>query len=315
MLSSINGRISGSFFELPEVLAANEHSFRRRIEHGCTAVLNGTVTCAEIYADGYLQPWELASEDLPPAAPGSASEHAGASRLSSHGPAAPSLSASEPANPLGGEQTRSDYLAHAPQRQYVVCIDPLGQLKWSRNCIERPPIQPPSHVIEVVTDAVSDRYLAYLRGKNISYIFAGLDPKGAPSPQPAIDLPLLMQKLVSHFGIRRLLVTGGGILNWSLLEAGLMDELHLFIASAAEPDPSIASTFDLSPAGSGFKPPPGADSPAGPATHSTDLRAHDPRAIPLQAIPLRLTSCEMIDENTLHVIYTRKSTGPAPDLL
>ncbi|MBS7622920.1 2,5-diamino-6-(ribosylamino)-4(3H)-pyrimidinone 5'-phosphate reductase [Candidatus Bathyarchaeota archaeon] len=44
-----------------------------------------------------------------------------------------------------------------------------------------------------------------------------------------VDLRLLMSRLRS-MGIRRLLVEGGGNVNWSLVELGLVDEIHVAVA-------------------------------------------------------------------------------------
>ena len=228
MLSSVNGRISGSFFDLPGTLAANEISFQTRQTYGCGAVMNGAITCAEIYADGFLD------------------------------------------EPSEEERTypREDFRAEAPETDFVVCIDPEGTLNWKKNYIERV-CQPRSHVIEVLAESAADSYIGMLRRMNISYIFCGRD---------RIDLRVVLRKLQDLFGIRKILVTGGGAMNWSLLEEGLMDELHLFVASAAEPDRGAASVFDG----------PGCAGDRSPA-----------------AVPLKLISAEVLDQDTLHLVYRR----------
>ena len=58
-----------------------------------------------------------------------------------------------------------------------------------------------------------------------------------------LDCTLLLDKLKEMFAIQRLMVAGGGITNWSFLSQGLLDELSLVLAPAADGDCSAASTF------------------------------------------------------------------------
>ena len=63
------------------------------------------------------------------------------------------------------------------------------------------------YVIELLTEQVSDAYLAFLQEMQISYLFVGKD---------TLDFTLAVQKLKKLFGIEKLKLSGGGILNWSL---------------------------------------------------------------------------------------------------
>lgn len=47
------------------------------------------------------------------------------------------------------------------------------------------------------------------------------------SPGSELDFPEILERLHREFAVRRLLVEGGGELNFALLRAGLVDELHL----------------------------------------------------------------------------------------
>ena len=85
--------------------------------------------------------------------------------------------------------------------------------------------RPDAHIIEVLTEAVSPAYLAYLQAQGISYLFAGRD---------RLDCALLAHKLHALFGVDRLMAAGGGILNASFLQAGLLDELSLVVAPVAD---------------------------------------------------------------------------------
>ncbi|MBE6629502.1 MAG: RibD family protein [Ruminococcaceae bacterium] len=102
---------------------------------------------------------------------------------------------------------------------YAVSVDPHGRLGWyGAQISDEDPGYDGAHVIEVLTDDVCDAYLAFLREKGISYVFCGKDK---------IDVPLLCRKLFELFGIRTLLVEGGGLTDSLFLSAELLDELSL----------------------------------------------------------------------------------------
>ncbi len=134
------------------------------------------------------------------------------------------------------EYSREDYIALTEEKDYIVSIDTKGILKWSANYIAKKG-RPKAHVIEVLTEAVSDDYLAYLRGFNISYVFAGKEQ---------LDCGLLLKKLKQKFFIERLMIAGGGRINWSFLQQGLMDELSVIIAPVADGSSTAASIFEKS---------------------------------------------------------------------
>jgi len=87
---------------------------------------------------------------------------------------------------------------------------------------------------------VTDRYLALLRTQRVSYLFGGKD---------RIDLPVVLRKLRARFGIRKLLLEGGGKINGSFLAAGLVDELSLLLAPVADGSIGTPTLFDAAPAG------------------------------------------------------------------
>ena len=93
------------------------------------------------------------------------------------------------------------------------------------------------HIIEVLTKEVSDEYLAYLRKLGISYIFAGKEQ---------LDPGLLLCKLKQKFSIERLLIAGGGAINWTFLQAGMIDELSLVMAPVADGSNTAVSIFEKS---------------------------------------------------------------------
>ncbi len=127
---------------------------------------------------------------------------------------------------------KTDFVAEHTQKTYAVAIDPSGKLNWEVNHIDT------EHVIEVLTEKVTAEYLDYLRSKNVSYIFGG---------KSAINLKLVVEKLNKLFGVKRMTVQGGGIVNGSFLNAGLIDELSLIIAPVADGEMGTSSVFDIPP--------------------------------------------------------------------
>lgn len=107
---------------------------------------------------------------------------------------------------------------------FIVSLGPNGTLGFSSHIIRKSG-RTPAHVIQVLTSQVSAEYLTYLREKGISYLFAG---------EKTISCKLLLDKLAHHFQIRRVMVAGGGIMNWSFLREGLIDELSLVLAPVAD---------------------------------------------------------------------------------
>ena len=129
----------------------------------------------------------------------------------------------------GPRVPRTDFVARADAPGYAIAIDPSGKLRWESGAIDE------EHVITVLTERVPDRYLAFLRARGISYLFGGRD---------RIDLPVVLRKLRSRFGIRRLLLEGGGKINGSFLAAGLVDELSLLQVPVADGSIGTPSLFD-----------------------------------------------------------------------
>jgi riboflavin biosynthesis pyrimidine reductase len=112
---------------------------------------------------------------------------------------------------------------------YAIALDPKGKLHWSSNTANG------NHVIEVLSEAVSDAYLLELQDAGISYLFAGADE---------IDLGEALESLNREFGIKRLLLEGGGHINGSFLAAGLIDELSLLVAPLADGVGGVPTVFE-----------------------------------------------------------------------
>jgi len=124
---------------------------------------------------------------------------------------------------------RTDFIAGAEAESYAIAIDPSGKLTWRSNAIDS------EHVISILSQRVSNDYLAFLRSQGVSYLFGG---------RSSIDLKSVLGKLAKAFGIRKLLLEGGGKINGSFLTAGLIDELSILIAPVADGGIGTATLFD-----------------------------------------------------------------------
>lgn len=125
-----------------------------------------------------------------------------------------------------------DFIAEHDTKMYYVSIDPSGKLDWQYNIVDYGGID--SHVIEVITEKVGAPYRDLLRRQGISYIVAG---------DQELDMALTLEKLNSVFGMQRVMIGGGGVLNWSFLQAGLVDELSLVVAPFADGDTTNPGLF------------------------------------------------------------------------
>lgn len=117
---------------------------------------------------------------------------------------------------------------------YYVSVDPSGKLGWKSNTLIY--VDTTAHVIEVLTERASNAYKDFLRRLGISYIIAGSE---------TLDYELAMSKLKNLFGIETLMLGGGGILNWSFIQAGMCDEVSIVIAAAADGSQDTPSLFGV----------------------------------------------------------------------
>ncbi len=134
----------------------------------------------------------------------------------------------------GSSIAREDYVAEKAAF-YAVAIDPNGKLWWGSRTLSDPDEgYDGAHIIEVLTENVSDAFLAHLRDKGVSYLFGG---------KTELNLRLIARKLKKWFAIEKLLLEGGGIVNGSFLQEGLIDELSLVVVPAAEPSEKAVPLF------------------------------------------------------------------------
>ena len=125
---------------------------------------------------------------------------------------------------------RKDFVADAKAKSFAIAIDGKGKLGW------REPTMLGEHVISILTEGVKDSYLAYLRKIGVSYIFAG---------KKTVDIGLALRKLYSLFGIKILMLEGGGGINGSFLNEGYIDEFNHLLVPIADGTIETTSVFEI----------------------------------------------------------------------
>ena len=117
---------------------------------------------------------------------------------------------------------------------YAIGVDTRGTLLWDDDTTElfgRP-------LLMILSEQASQEYLDYLKQKHISYITCGRD---------GIDLAAALETLRSVFGVERLAVVGGGHINGSLLDQGLIDEVSMMYGYGIDGRAGMAAAFDGRP--------------------------------------------------------------------
>lgn len=130
-----------------------------------------------------------------------------------------------------------DFVAQADAPLYYVSIDTLGEIGWTSGTFCKPD-RPYACVIEVLTEKTPLAYRAFLRQKGVSYILAGND---------TLNCAIAAEKLYELFGIETMLICGGGTVNWTFLQQGVLDELSLLLASVADGSPDTVTVFEKMP--------------------------------------------------------------------
>jgi len=103
-----------------------------------------------------------------------------------------------------------------------------------------------------------------LRNKGVSYIVSG---------ESTVDLVKAVNVLGEHFGIRRLLLEGGGHINGAFLQMGLVDEVSILLVPGIDGRNEVPAVFDR----------------VNPASKT--------------AVPLKLKSVERREKDTLWLRY------------
>ena len=87
----------------------------------------------------------------------------------------------------------------------------------------------------LTSEQVAEEYLEYLDGKNISWIAFGKE---------RVDLHRSVEILSEEFGVKRMGIVGGAVINTAFLKDGLLDEISLLISAGIDGRAKMPSVFD-----------------------------------------------------------------------
>jgi riboflavin biosynthesis pyrimidine reductase len=123
-----------------------------------------------------------------------------------------------------------DFVANPKAKSFAIGIDAKGVLRFQSGDVDG------DHVVLLITERVSDAYRAHLRKAGVSYLLCG---------PTRVDLPRAMNKLYTTLGLRKLMLEGGGRLNGSMLQAGLVDEISQVVLPIVDGGgPGVTGFFD-----------------------------------------------------------------------
>ena len=114
---------------------------------------------------------------------------------------------------------REAHIAERRDRKLAIAIDPSGRVHYGKDNVGG------DHAVAVLGEQVSDAYLAELREDGVSYVFAGAEGD---------DLSGAMAQLAARFGVKKLLLEGGGKINGAFLKHGLIEEFSTLIYPAVD---------------------------------------------------------------------------------
>lgn len=186
MVMSIDGKVTGDFLFRPECQKATETYYEINRNYKADGFICGRVTMEGSFTGGWY----------------------------------PDLSKYESVKP---DPVPMNFWVDDMSGFYAVAFDPKGKLGWKSNKIIDPDGDPGydgAQIIEVLTEQVDERYLAYLQEMEIPYIFAG---------ETEIDVELALKILADH-GVNSLLLEGRSIVNGYFERADVIDELSLVVA-------------------------------------------------------------------------------------
>jgi riboflavin biosynthesis pyrimidine reductase len=132
--------------------------------------------------------------------------------------------------PAKGPRDRSDYVANPKAKRFAIGVDAKGVLRFQHGDLDG------DHVVLLVTEQVGDDYLAHLRAAGVSYLVCGAT---------AVDLPAALRNLRRTFGIKKLLLEGGGKFNGSMLHAGLVDEVSQVVVPVVDGGAGVTGLFEI----------------------------------------------------------------------
>jgi 2,5-diamino-6-(ribosylamino)-4(3H)-pyrimidinone 5'-phosphate reductase len=117
---------------------------------------------------------------------------------------------------------------------YMFAVDTKGVLKFGGNALMLSNGFKEAELVVILLKSTPTEYLDHLKDMQIKYIVGGEDE---------IVWEKVFKEMKSKYGVERLLLEGGGVLNGSVLEAGFIDEVSLILTPQAANSSSSPSLF------------------------------------------------------------------------
>lgn len=127
--------------------------------------------------------------------------------------------------PIGKESVNKE----AESEEYTVIVDTHGRLQTCSGSADGHPL------LVVTSEEVTVEHLEMLKKNGASWIATG---KGR------IDLARALEIMSSEFGVKRLVIVGGGNIDGGFLEAGLIDEVSVMMAPGIDGRNGETAVFD-----------------------------------------------------------------------
>lgn len=134
----------------------------------------------------------------------------------------------QPLSNYSVQKETSVYVAERKSERLFISIDPDADIKYPTSQLRG------DDIVAVVNCNVSTEYLMYLRKVGVSYAIVN----------DIADLANVLETVGREFGVSRLSLQGGGILNGAMLAAGLVDELSLVVYPGIDGLHDSTSIFD-----------------------------------------------------------------------
>jgi riboflavin biosynthesis pyrimidine reductase len=123
---------------------------------------------------------------------------------------------------------KKDFSKNSEAKGYEIIVDTKGTLLWDEGDTDKP-------YLIIMSENAPCEYIDYLNEKRISWITCGKE---------RIDLRCASEILANEFGIERMAIVGGGHINGSFLDEGLVDEVSLLIGPAIDGREGEDAVFD-----------------------------------------------------------------------
>lgn len=114
-------------------------------------------------------------------------------------------------------------------KEYTIVVDTHGKLQMNSGEADGHPL------LVIMSENVLEEHLEMHRKNNVSLIATGKE---------RIDLARAMEILAEKFGVKQLILVGGGHINGGFLEAGLVNEVSIMIAPGIDGRKGETAVFD-----------------------------------------------------------------------